>query len=184
MTPDSPQPANRPPHPLALALITRLADRPRACVLEVGGGSGRNTRALIEAGFRVVGLSDGVICAAALSTHALLHGTRDEVRHLLTEIFEHLAPGAALFATFGSVGDTRYGRGTRIAEGTYAPVSGDERGVPHAFFDETSLRAVFEPDWRIESLREEMVDAIAGSWAHVEQPLHGARHWFAVAHRP
>ena len=73
MTSDSPEAVPRPPHPLALDLIERLRDRPGARVLEIGAGSGRNTRALIGAGLRVQAPPDSGPYAAALSTHALLH---------------------------------------------------------------------------------------------------------------
>ncbi|HUA09530.1 MAG TPA: hypothetical protein VMA98_09670, partial [Candidatus Acidoferrales bacterium] len=74
MTSDSPEALSRPPHPLALALIERLRERPGAEVLEVGAGSGRNTPALIAAGLRVGSEPARGPYAAALSTHALLHG--------------------------------------------------------------------------------------------------------------
>ncbi len=183
MSPDSPQHAARPPHPLALALIDRLQARPRAVVLEVGSGSGRNTRALRDAGFRVIGFDDSVTAAAALTTHALLHGTPRSISGLLGQIAERVEPGAALFATLGSVRDARYGHGRFVEDHVYAPQDGDERGVAHAYFDEMRVRDLLKADWMLESLDEIRVDEIAGSWAHEKQPLHGAVHWFVVATR-
>jgi SAM-dependent methyltransferase len=174
----------RPPHPLALALIERLRSRPGALVLEVGGGSGRNTAALEAAGYTVRGIDDGTdSCAAALSTHALLHGTPPSIAALLERIAARLERKAPLYTTFGSINDARYGEGERIEEHVFAPASGDERGVAHAFFDETRLRALLRERWTIESIEERAVDEIAGSWAHQERPLHGAMHWFVVARR-
>ncbi|MBV8638799.1 MAG: hypothetical protein JO322_12020 [Candidatus Eremiobacteraeota bacterium] len=180
MPSDSPQPSPRPPHPLALELIDRLRDRPGAAVLEIGRGSGRNTRALETAGFRVVDLDSDEIAAAALSTHSFLHGTPHSISLMLERVLKRLEPGAPFFVTFGSVRDARYGRGTRIATRVYAPTEGDERGVPHAFFDEMSLRRLLHAPWRIESLREERVDDVVGRWAHEQRPLHDAFHWFAA----
>ncbi len=184
MTADSPNPASRPPHPLALAAIDALARRPGARVLEVGAGSGRNTRALRAAGFEPVSLAaaDGP-AAAALSSHALLHGTRAELEALLGAIARAIEPGAPLFATFGSVNDARYGEGIAVEPGVYAPEFGDEAGVAHIFFDEAGLRALLASAWEILSLEERAVDEIAGSWAHERAPLRGARHWFAIARR-
>ena len=130
MSSDSPEHAVRPPHPLTLELIDRLRARPHATVLEVGAGSGRNTHALHAAGFRVVCLDDAATAAAALSTHALLHGTPASISELLHRIAEHVEGGAPLYATFGSVRDRRYGRGRLIEERVYAPQDGDERDVP------------------------------------------------------
>ena len=183
MSPDSPQPDRRPPHPLALELIDRLRNRRGAAVLEIGRGSGRNTRALEAAGFRVIDLDSEEIAAGALSTHAFLHGTLRTVDELLARAAERLEPRAPLYVTFGSTHDARYGTGTRIEDRVYAPDAGDERGVPHAYFDEASIRGLLERAWDVESLREEPVDEIAGTWAHQEAPLHGAVHWFAVLRR-
>ena len=180
MSPHSPDPSKRPPHPLAVSLIERLRGRDGLTVLEIGAGSGRNTRALTGAGFAVVGF-DGQFADAALSTHALLHGTPATIDELLLRIANHLKPGAPLYATFGSTHDARYRMGEEIEPRVYAPLDGDERGVPHTFFDEPRLRALVGRHFHIESLTEVKVDDIAGTWAHKEQPLESAVHWFLIA---
>jgi hypothetical protein len=174
---------NDSPHPLARALIDRLRERSGAIVLEIGAGSGRNTRALLAAGLRVVTLPSTERCAAGLSTHALLHGTPASLAHDLDAIADALEPGAPLFATFGSIHDARYGEGEEREPFVYAPTEGDEIGVAHAFFDESRLRALLAPRFAIESIDEVTVDAIAGTWAHRTAPLHGAVHWFALITR-
>ncbi len=181
MTSDSPEAVHRPPHPLTLELIERLRARPGAPVLEVGAGSGRNTRALVAAGLRVSTLPADGPCAAALTTHALLHGTPASLGLALAMIVDALEPGAPLFATFGSTGDARYGTGTQIEPYVYAAEDGDERGVAHAYFDATRLREVLAPHFAIESMLEVKVDEIVGTWAHATAPLRGAMHWFVVA---
>jgi hypothetical protein len=179
---DSPPPVHGPPHPLALDLIERLSDHPGARVLEIGSGSGRNTRALVAAGLRVCSLPPDERCIAALSTHALLHGTPASLAELLDRIAAALEPKAPLFATFGSVFDSRYGTGDEREPHVFVPRDGDEAGVAHVYFDEERLRAILTPRFTIESLREVEVDRIAGDWAHPTAPLHGAVHWFVVAH--
>lgn len=184
MSPDSPPPSPRPPHPLAVALIERLRSQPRSRVVELGAGSGRNTRALRSAGLRVVAPGKAVEPAAgALSTHDLLHGTPASIARRLRLVAGDLAAGAPLFATFGSVRDARYGQGAMIEPFVFAPTSGDECGVAHAYFDEARLRQLIEPLWIIDSIREVDVDAIAGTWAHPTTPLHGAVHWFVGARK-
>jgi hypothetical protein len=181
MSPDSPEAVHRPPHPLALELIERLRDRPGAQVLEVGAGSGRNTHALVTAGLRVHAPPEDGPFAAALSTHALLHGTPATLERDLATIAAALEDGAPLFGTFGSVRDARYRTGTLLEPHVYAPQSGDEAGVAHAYFDEGRLRELLARRFTIESLREVDVDEIAGKWAHQTAPLHGAVHWFIIA---
>jgi hypothetical protein len=181
MSNDSPHLVHGPPHPLALDLIERLSDRPAARVLEIGSGSGRNTRALVAAGLRVCSLPPDERCVAALSTHALLHGSPTSLATLLDRIAAGLEPDAPLFATFGSMFDARYGMGDEREPHVFAPRDGDEAGVAHAYFDEVRLRKLLVPRFVIESLREVEVDRIAGDWAHPTTPLRGAVHWFAVA---
>ncbi|MDQ2865390.1 MAG: class I SAM-dependent methyltransferase [Candidatus Eremiobacteraeota bacterium] len=185
MSQNTPNQGRRPPHPLAIALIERLNDRDDGPILEVGSGSGRNTRALQDAGFRVVTL-DGprsAPCAGALSTHALLHGTRSEITGVLKEVAARLKPRSPFLCTFGSIRDARFGIGRHIETQTFAPLDGDEAGVAHTFFDAPQLREIFESFWNVESLEEHSVDTIAGAWAHSMAPLSGSVHYFAMLHR-
>ena len=172
-------------HPLARALIARL---PRgARVFEIGHGSGRNHRALAASGFEVVHFEaqpePPAGAAGALSTHALLHGSPEEIAALLAGIARGLAAGAPFFATFGSRRDARFGEGTPLGPATFAPTEGDERGIAHSYFDEAGLRGMLAADFTIEELREVEVDAIVGGWAHASAPLRGAVHWFLTAPR-
>ncbi len=171
----------RPPHPLCLALIDRLG--PASSVIECGNGSGRNRRTLHAAGFVVddfAALVPGRRYDAALSTHHLLHGTPDGIATDLGRLADSLRIDGRLYATFGSTGDSRFGQGQRLGSHTYAPTEGDEIGVPHTFWDEAALRSLLGQHFRIESLNETIVDEIAGRWAHQENPLKNAVHWFAV----
>ncbi len=155
-------------------------------VLEIGGGSGRNSRALTQAGARVTTIEAfekppaGTLFEAILSTHALLHGTPGTLGAMLGEIGGCLEPEGRLYASFGSKRDARFGTGTRISEHVFAATAGDEAGVAHTYWNQAELRdllAAFE----IVDAVETNVDAIAGTWAHEEAPLAGAFHWIVVA---
>ena len=175
-----------PPHPLTLALIERLEGASPGPVLEIGAGSGRNRRALQAAGFFVRSHEPaelrtvGGVYTGALSTHALLHGTRDAIAAAIDCICGLLAPGAPLLFTLGSKTDARFGQGEQVAPDTYAPLEGDEAGVSHTYFDKEGCRTMLD-GLHIESLRVHRVDMIAGKWAHTQTPLHGAVHWFVIA---
>jgi hypothetical protein len=181
------------PHPLAVRLVEHLRTGPAGRVLDFASGRGRNTEALRAAGFTVVAVDDHTAgaaaplaglsgpFAAALSTHGLLHGTPATVGATLAGIAGLLAKGAPLYATFGSVRDARFGSGSRIDDFTYAPESGDERGVAHAFFDRVRLSELLGAHFAIRSLEEHDAGQSAARWAHTERPLSGAVHWFAVA---
>ena len=160
-------------------------------VLEIGPGSGRNTRALQTAGVEVDAMpaDPGVLASlpdsrydAVLSTHAMLHGTPPAIEALVRRASHVLKPGGRLYATFGSVRDARFGRGTKISAHAYAPDTGDESGVAHSYFNADEIRELTAA-FRIVDLEEIGVDGIAGKWAHVTAPLEGAVHWFAVAEK-
>lgn len=175
-------------HPLALELIERTGVRPAFRVLELGCGRGRNTNALREAHFQVVAVTDDRLVPppalpsaefdAALTTHGLLHGTPADISALIRETARALKPGAPLYATFASTKDARFGQGRCVDHNTYAPLEGDEQGVPHVYYDEPALRKLLEPLFDVEALEETAADAIVGRWAHSQMPS-GTVHWFA-----
>lgn len=180
----------RRPHPLAVALIERLRTQPGAAVIDFGAGSGRNTSALRAAGFNVCAVPDSETASftpaqafeAAVSTHALLHGTNTGIVSMLQSLANALEPQAPFYATFASKRDSRYGQGTQIERDVFAPDSGEEAGVAHAYFDEAGLRGVLQAHFVIEALEERNVDAIVGGWAHERRPS-GSVHWFVYARR-
>lgn len=185
----SPRESNlRRPHPLAAQLIERLRSMTNACVLDLGSGSGRNSAALAAAGYDVQQIPDDRVndfqiekrFDAAVSTHALLHGTPGSIAGTLDALARVLKANAPLYATFGSKTDARFGKGTRVDEDSFAPDSGDEQGVAHAYFDESALRALLERWYTVESIEEHQVDDVVGSWAHTERPR-GSVHWFVRA---
>lgn len=119
---------------------------------------------------------------AAITTHALQHGTPAIAARLVDVIATLLNAGGPLYATFGSTNDARYGKGTHIDADTFAPELGDEEGVAHVYFTEDRLRELLDPYFIIESLEEHSVDEIVGRWAHAQQPQ-GSVHWFVQARR-
>lgn len=159
----------------------------------VGDGRGRNSRALRDAGVRVVAIPDETpytqLAAAprsfigALSTHAYLHGTSAKIRLGIAELARVLAPGAPAFLTFGSIRDVRYGYGDALDEHTFAPGEGPEQGVPHAYFDRDAILQVLRP-FEVVSAEEIEVDEIIGTWAHLEAEPPGKVHWFIEARKP
>lgn len=178
------------PHPLALRLLAGLPAG--GTVLEIGGGSGRNSAALRAAGLEVSTIRPeaaeldalaGRSFDAVLSTHALLHGTPPSIEATARHAAALMKPGAILYATFGSTRDARFGAGRRLSAHTYAPDDGDEAGVAHSYFNADEVRELLKPLDVLEIV-ETPVDQIAGKWAHTTAPLSGAVHWFAVAKKP
>ncbi len=121
-------------------------------------------------------------CAAALSTSALLHGRADGVARAIAAVRARLEPDAPFFCTLGSTNDPRYGVGRRVADDTFAPDSGSEAGVAHAYFDEPRLRALFA-GFHIDDATDGSAAATAGAWAHSGDEAERLVHWFVRARR-
>jgi hypothetical protein len=121
--------------------------------------------------------------AGALSTSALLHGAPASLASVLAAVRGRLAPGAPLFATFGSTRDERFERGLRLDAATFAPLDGDEAGVPHAFFDESRLRALLA-DFQDVEIEERSAAETVGRWAHSAAAAATMVHWFVRARAP
>jgi hypothetical protein len=180
-------------HPLAAHLVDLARREPLdGPVIEVGTGSGRNTRALVEARIPNVTVPDSTpytqlpgtrdSYGAALSTHAYLHGTSAKLRAGIAELRRVLRPNAPIFITLGSFKDARYGLGIPFDERSFAPGEGDELGIPHAYFDRDGvIELLFGFD--IVSLEEVDVDDIVGRWAHDDDELPGRVHWFVEARK-
>jgi hypothetical protein len=179
-------------HPLTERLIALARERPLdGPVIEIGLGSGRNTRALVDAGIPAVSVPDDVpytqlpgareTYGAALSTHAYLHGVTSKLRAGIGELRRVLRAGAPIFITLGSIADARYGLGIPLDERTFAPGDGDETGIPHAFFDRDGVTELLY-GFTVDTIEEVGVDAIVGRWAHPGDDT-GRVHWFVQAHR-
>jgi hypothetical protein len=178
-------------HPLADRLVALAGERPLdGPVIEVGTGSGRNTRALVAAGIPVLSVPDSTPYTqlpgtrenygAALSTHAYLHGASDKVRLGMAELRRVLRAGAPALITLGSFRDARYGLGIPLDERSFAPGEGDEIGIPHAYFDRDGVVELLQ-GYTIEAMEEVEVDEIVGRWAHAGDDVGGRVHWFVVA---
>ena len=120
--------------------------------------------------------------AGALSTNGLLHGTATDVARTLGAIRERLRPGTPCYATFGSERDPRFGAGRRIDDATWAPATGSEAGVPHAYFDRLRLERVLD-GFAIDEAVEGSAAQTVGRWAHDADDAAGIVHWFVKARR-
>jgi len=180
-------------HPLAERLIRYTREHPiDGPAIEVGTGSGRNTRALVDAGIQVLSVPDATpytqlpggreTYGAALSTHAYLHGAGSKLRAGIAELRRVLRRDAPVFITLGSFKDARYGLGIPLDERTFAPGDGDEAGIPHAYFDRDGAIELLA-GFAIDALEEVEVDAIVGRWAHAGDEISGRVHWFVQARR-
>ncbi len=120
--------------------------------------------------------------AAALSTHALLHGRIATIERAVASIAGRVVAGGALYATFGSTRDPRFAAGAPVEAFASAPREGSERGIIHAYFDEPRLRALLNA-FSIEAMDEAPAGETAGAWAHDAREAQALRHWFVRARK-
>jgi len=195
------------PHPLVGALIETLSNGSRVLLVGVGSGrhvppllaAGFIVEAIEEdperaaraaerfkskARVRVVGGSYSVPPLlfsgydAAVSTHALLHGSPPQIAASLAAMGSGLRAGGLFHLTLGSTRDPRYASGLRLDDATWVAETGAEIGVPHAYFDEKAARTLLS-DWTILSLDERSAAETAGRWAHTSAETATMVHWLA-----
>ena len=120
--------------------------------------------------------------AAALSTHALQHGSLAGVGAAVAAIRSRLRPGGPFYLTLGSKRDPRFAAGRRLDADVSAPLEGAEAGVPHLYLDEAQVRTLLA-GFEIESASEGSAAETAGRWAHTAAEAQGLIHWFVRARR-
>jgi len=204
-------PSHEPPHPLAERLVAMTPPSSELLDVGTGSGRNlrfiaathravgvdddADRAARVSTALRQEGLAVSVHAASytqlpfardrfagALSTHALLHGTRSKIRLAIAEIARVLRRGAPFLLTLASIEDERYGEGTMLELDVFAPISGDEEGIPHLYVDAAGVPDLLAPNFTVESQLHVDVDAVVGRWAHGEAPS-GRRHWFVQARR-
>jgi hypothetical protein len=121
--------------------------------------------------------------AAALSTHALQHGSLGGVTAAIAAVRSRLGPGAPFFLTLGSKRDPRFSAGRRVDANVAVPLAGSEAGVAHVYLDEAEVYALLA-GFEIESAHEGGAAETAGRWAHTPAEAQTLVHWFVRARRP
>jgi len=87
---------------------------------------------------------------AVISVQVIHHGRIDVIRKTIKEIGRVTSPGGLIFVTVpiykGPITGVKKGAWTmkRIANRTYVPLDGMEKGLPHYFFKTAELRRVFK----------------------------------------
>ncbi len=149
-------------------------------VLDLGCGTGRHTAYLLEEGFQIYGCDssetalelamdalptvnfetcnmtslpygnsffDAVIC-----NHVIQHGTIAEIKAAISEIDRILRKGGLLFLVAVSTNHPKYLTGTEIEPNTRINTDSIDGNLPHHFFTENELRALFSTPFEIVNL--------------------------------
>ncbi len=74
----------------------------------------------------------------ALSVAAIHHARKEEMARVLGKVWRALVPGGRLFLIVPSLDALArwptFKDGRKLSEGTYVPITGPEKGLPHSFF--------------------------------------------------
>ncbi len=144
--------------------------------LDLGCGNGKYLAYLKEKGFGVAGLDSSptavemtkeilggeaeIVCAdmynsslpegkydLVISIAAAHHGLKEQVRHIIKEVYKSLALGGYLFITLpdneGSSHWTSMAEHKEIEPGVRVPLNGPEAGLPHSSFTREEIRDMF-----------------------------------------
>lgn len=146
-------------------------------VLDLGCGTGRHTAYLLEEGFQIYGCDSseaalGIAMAtlpavdfetcnmtslpyeagffdAVICNHVIQHGTIAEIKVAITEIHRILRKGGILFLVAISTNHPKYLTGTEIEPNTRINTDSVDGNLPHHFFTEKELRALFSKEFEI-----------------------------------
>jgi SAM-dependent methyltransferase len=82
-----------------------------------------------------------------LSVSTIHHGTKEHVRGLLKNIHQTIVENGRIFITLPDLESSKkwntFKEHQKLAEGTYAPLSGPEKGLPHSFYSQEETRELF-----------------------------------------
>ena len=82
-----------------------------------------------------------------LSVSSIHHGTKEQVRGLINKIHEAIAENGKIFVTLPDLESSKkwetFKVHQEIAAGTYLPLSGPEKGLPHSFYSGEEVRELF-----------------------------------------
>ena len=82
-----------------------------------------------------------------ISISAIHHGTKEQVQNLINRIYEAIVENGKIFITLPDFESSKkwntFKAHKKIAEGTFAPLSGPEKGLLHSFYTKEEAQKLF-----------------------------------------
>ncbi len=82
-----------------------------------------------------------------ISVAAIQHARKKDIERLIGAIYKSLLPRGMIFITFPRMTSLKrwatFRKTKEIAPGTYVPLSGPEKGLPHSFYGKEELQKLF-----------------------------------------
>lgn len=82
-----------------------------------------------------------------ISISTIHHGTKKQVKALVDKIYQALAAKGKVFITLPDLSSSKrwntFKEHKEVSEGTFIPLSGPERGLPHSFYTKEEVKKLF-----------------------------------------
>ena len=82
-----------------------------------------------------------------ISISTIHHGTKEQVQNLINRIHEAIVPNGKIFITVPDFESSKkwntFKNHEEIAKGTFAPLLGPEKGLPHSFYTKEEAQKLF-----------------------------------------
>ena len=91
-----------------------------------------------------------------ISISTIHHGTKEQVQNLINRIYEAIVENGRIFITVPDFESSKkwntFKDYEEVTEGTFAPLSGPEKGLPHSFFTKEEVQKLFSKFNNLESI--------------------------------
>jgi len=81
---------------------------------------------------------------AIINRGVITHNTKNGIGACIKEMYKKLKNGGKIIVTFISTESSEYGKGEKIAENTFIPTEGPEKGVIHHFVDSSEVEELMK----------------------------------------
>lgn len=82
-----------------------------------------------------------------ISISTIHHGTKEQIQNLINRIYEALAENGKTFITVPDFESSKkwdtFKDHEEVAKGTFAPLAGPEKGLPHSFYTKEEVQKLF-----------------------------------------
>lgn len=93
-----------------------------------------------------------------ISVAAIQHGTKSSIKQLVDRIYKSLVSEGKIFITFPRSTSLKrwatFGKTKEIDPGTYIPLLGPEKGLPHSFYEKKELQKLFSRFENVKVVRD------------------------------
>lgn len=119
-----------------------------------------SSKTAVKMAQKMLGDSSTILCAnmfefempkdkygLVISISAIHHGTKIQVQNLIKRIHKTIIPNGKIFITLPDFESSKkwdtFKNHREIAKGTFAPLSGPEKGLPHSFYTKEEAKKLF-----------------------------------------